>query len=237
MSKKQHLSRLAAPKSWPIKRKGIKWVAKPTPGPHKLQDSMPLVVVLREILKVTKDSKEVKYLVRNKEILVNSRVVRDIKLSVGLFDIISLSKLKLHYRMVLSKNGKFRLIEIPEKESASVPLKVDNKVSLGKDKIQINFTNGWNLISKEKIKVGDSVLFNASTNKIDAKLPSDKGVTAYVTGGRHSGVVGNIADVQSIGEFKKRKIVSIAVSKDETIATDSSHIFIVGGAKAAIKVE
>jgi len=51
-----HLSTLAAPKSWPIKRKGIKWITRPKSGPHNLKSSLPLIVVLRDMLKLTKIS-------------------------------------------------------------------------------------------------------------------------------------------------------------------------------------
>ena len=45
MTGKEHLKRVAAPRTWPITRKTSKWVAKPSPGPHSQEHGMPLVVV------------------------------------------------------------------------------------------------------------------------------------------------------------------------------------------------
>lgn len=237
MSKKQHLSRLAAPKTWPISRKILKWVAKPTPGPHNLTLSLPLIIILRDLLKVARTSNEAKFIMHNKDVLINKKPVRDIKLPVGLFDTISLPKLKQHYRLVSSKTGKFRLLEIPEKETNLIPMKITSKTTLKKDKTQLNLSNGWNLLSKEKIKVGDSILFNTETNKVEKKLALDKGSTAYVIGGKHSSSVGVIKDIQSIGELRKEKTVTLTLSKDEEIITTANHIFIIGDTKAAVKVE
>ena len=57
---KRHLSRLTAPKSWPIKRKSTKWITRPHPGPHTLKNCMSLNIVLKNILKYAKTTKEVK---------------------------------------------------------------------------------------------------------------------------------------------------------------------------------
>jgi len=56
----RHLSRLAMPKAWKIKRKGIKWVTRPLPGPHSFKLGLPLNVLLRDILKLSKTTKETK---------------------------------------------------------------------------------------------------------------------------------------------------------------------------------
>lgn len=56
----KHLKRLFAPKTWDIKRRGIKFIAKPIPGAHKISMSLPLNVILRDILKYANTNKEVK---------------------------------------------------------------------------------------------------------------------------------------------------------------------------------
>lgn len=237
MSKQRHLSRLAAPRTWPIKRKGTKWVAKPSPGPHNLTLSVPLVIIIRDFLGVARTAREAKFIMHNKDILINKKAVRDIKIPVGLFDTVSLPKLKQHYRLVLNKTGKFKLLEIPENETNLMLIKIINKTTIKKNKQQINLNNGWNILSSEKIRAGDSILFNTETNKIEKKFLLEKGSTAYITGGKHSGTVGTVKEIQSLGELKKEKIVTLALSKDTEISTKSNHILIVGDAKAEVKVE
>ena len=58
----KHLSRLAMPKTWKVKRKGIKWVTRPLPGAHSLKQGMPISVLLRDVLKLARTTKEVKKL-------------------------------------------------------------------------------------------------------------------------------------------------------------------------------
>ncbi len=237
MSKKQHMSRLAAPKTWPIKRKGIKWIAKPTPGSHKLGLSLPLIVVLRDLLKVVRTSREAEFIVHNKDILINNQLIKDIKFGIGLFDTLSLPKLKRYYRVVFGKNGKLKLIEIPEKETNLIPIKIINKTNLKKNKAQINLSNGWNVLSKEKFKVGGSILFNTSTKKIEKKLALEKGNTVYITGGRHVGMIARLKEINTVGELKKEKTAIVVPSKGESRSTNLNYIFIIGEDKPAIKLE
>ena len=42
-----HLKRIAVPKSWPIKRKENKWIARPMPGPHSLNHSISLNITAK----------------------------------------------------------------------------------------------------------------------------------------------------------------------------------------------
>jgi small subunit ribosomal protein S4e len=237
MSKKQHISRLAAPRTWPIRRKGIKWIAKPSPGVYNLSLSLPLIVVLRDLLKVVKTSKEAKFILHSKDVLVNSKPIRDVKFSVGIFDTISLPKLKQYYRLVFGKNKKLGLIEIPEKETNLIPIKISNKTTMKKNKSQLNLSNGWNILSKEKFQSGDSILFNISTKKIEKKFALESGNVVYIIGGKHAGMVAKLKEISKIGELKKEKIATLTPSKDETVSTNLEHIFVVGGDKPAVKVE
>ena len=81
--RKDHLKRLASPKSWPIKKKGIKWVKRPFPGPHSFKLGLPITIVLREMLCYAKTLKEVRSILNNKEILVDK--INHIKLSQLIF--------------------------------------------------------------------------------------------------------------------------------------------------------
>ena len=59
-----------APRSWSIKRKGIKFILRSQSGPHPLYQSIPLGVLLRDILKIAQNRKEVKRAVHLKQILL-----------------------------------------------------------------------------------------------------------------------------------------------------------------------
>jgi small subunit ribosomal protein S4e len=142
MSKKNHMSRLSAPRTWPIKRKERQWISKPKPGAHSVELSLPLSVVLKEILNLAETNKQVKYLILNNQVLLNKRHVKEMNIPVGLFDVISVPSLKKHYRMIISKSRKLKIIEIPEKESNITLLRIDNKKILSNKRVQLNFMNG-----------------------------------------------------------------------------------------------
>ena len=53
-----HLKRITAPRSWNVGRKSHFWATKPAPGPHSLEGSVPLVMVLRDYLHVCDNARE-----------------------------------------------------------------------------------------------------------------------------------------------------------------------------------
>ena len=94
---KSHLKRLNAPKSWPISRKRNMWITRPSSGPHKLVESMPLNTILKELLKYPKITKEVKNILNKKEILVDKIPRKDIGFPVGIYDVIEIPKTKEYF--------------------------------------------------------------------------------------------------------------------------------------------
>ncbi len=59
---KKHLKRLPAPRSWTLSRKTDFWVAKPSPGPHPIEASVPLGLILRDMLKVCDTAREARHI-------------------------------------------------------------------------------------------------------------------------------------------------------------------------------
>ena len=124
---KRHLSRLNAPKSWPIKRKGIKFIRKPSPGAHTLRQCISLSLVIQNMLKYAKTSKEIKKILHERKILVNGKVKRDSAFAVGIMDVLSIPTLKENYRVLYNTKGKFVLMKIEEKDANEILMKIINK--------------------------------------------------------------------------------------------------------------
>ena len=57
---RRHLKRLAAPANWQIPRKVHKFVVRPLPGPHAMSESLPLLLIVRDILKYADNAREAK---------------------------------------------------------------------------------------------------------------------------------------------------------------------------------
>lgn len=214
-----HLKRQKVPKSWAIPRKGTKWVVS---AESNMRNGIPILIILRDMLKITHNRKEVKKALCEEQILLNKKVVRNEKIGVTLMDVITIVPLKENYRMILSEKGKFKLEKISESEADYKISKIINKKILKKGKIQLNMMDGINIISDIKCKTSDSVVINLKNKKIEKCLALKEKAKAAVIGGKHSGINGEIEKVN-----EKDKIVELK-HKDNKINVLIKHLIITG---------
>ena len=199
-----HLKRQGIGKFWSIPKKGTKYLAV---AQHNKENSIPLVVVMRDILKLIKNKKELKRLINEKQIAINYKEVRETNFPVGLFDIINLINIKKNYKIKLSKQNKFVFEEISDKDAETKTCKIIGKRILSKEKTQLNLHDGRNIISKEKANIGDSVVLNLKDNKIIKIIALEKGQKGFVIKGKHAGSFGKIENIMDRGGKKIAKIL------------------------------
>src|SRR5687768_9492253 len=130
-----------APRFWPIHVKEKKYVISPTPGPHNKNECVPLVIALRDFLKIAQTSKEAKELMNSGVVRVNGIVRRDAGFPLGLMDVLEIDG--EFYRIVPSKNGLKPLL-VDEKDAEVKLAKIRNKTSVKEKKLQLNFHDGTN---------------------------------------------------------------------------------------------
>ncbi len=200
-----HLKRQGIPKNWPIKRKGTTFVVKPIS-----RKGIPLLLVLRNLLKIAKTRKEVKKAIHRKHLLINNRIVKDEKIGMALFDTLSLVPSKTYYRLGLSEKGKFELEEIKENEANKKIAKIINKKVLKGKKTQLNLSDGGNFLSDIKCSTNDSVLINFKDKKAEKCLPLKEKVKLIVFAGKHAGATGKIQEIH-----KERKMAVIDNGKEK----------------------
>ena len=218
------LKRLAAPTTWAIPRKTEKWVVKPSPGPHPVRRALPLGIVLRDILHYVDYMKEAEKILGQGKILVDKRKVINYKFPVGIFDVISIPDLNEHYRMLLDTRGKLRVIKIPADKSDWKLVRIENKTTNKKGKIQLNLHDGRNILVNENIYVtGDTLKIEVPTQKIVGHIPLTNGNIAYITGGSHIGELATIAGYE-VTNSPKPNIVYLK----EGFMTIKDYIFPVG---------
>ena len=197
----KHMKRQKVPKSWPITRKGSAYIVKANFNPTK---GVPLLVFLRDMLKIAKNRKEVKKALYEKNITLNSRPAKDEKNSVLLLDKVGIVPSKKYYQLDLSNNGKFIVEEVKESESNMKISKIIDKKTLKGKKTQINLLDGRNFISDIKCNVDDSVLINLKEKKIEKCLPLKENSNVLVFAGKHTGKKGKITKLET-----ERKIASL----------------------------
>tara|TARA_Y100000310_G_scaffold327640_1_gene394322 strand:+ start:1803 stop:2504 length:702 start_codon:yes stop_codon:yes gene_type:complete len=189
---KSHLKRLNAPKSWPIERKSTKWVSKPRPGGQKLIRTISINTIMKELLKVVNTSKEVKLSLNKGLIKVDGIVRKDIHFPVSVMDVISIKE--DNYRLLINSKGKLFLNPLKKTDAKLKPKKIIGKKVLKGKKLQLNFIDGTNLISKDsKLKVSDTILFDQ--NKEKESLNFEKGVLVYLIEGNQIGKVGVLKEI------------------------------------------
>ena len=201
-----HLKKIAMPRSWPLKKTGTKYIVKARPGIGN-GTSIPILLVLRDMLHVASTRSEVKQIIFMKDVMINGRVINDDKFPAGLFDIITLHKLKKSYKIIFLKNGKLGIEE--SKEAENKISKVIGKKILKGNKQQINLLDGSNILSKEKVKVNDSIIFSLKDKKLVKVMPLKEKADVYIIGGKHIGEKGTIEKIdarQAIIKIEKKSV-------------------------------
>ncbi|MBT4174935.1 30S ribosomal protein S4e [archaeon] len=224
---KNHLSRLNAPKSWPIRRKGIKFIAKPSPGPHSMRECIPLNLVVKELLKLGRTNKEVKNILNAKNVLINGIVRKDHKFPIGIMDNISVKELGKDYRVLYSTKGKFVVKELKKAQAEFKLSRIETKTIVGKSKVQLNMFDGTNiLLDKNNYKTGDTLVIDLKAKKIKEAIKLEKGVKVYITSGAK---VGRIGVVKEIKKLQGRRGYNVVVEEDgKDFETDKKYAFAIG---------
>ena len=193
---KNHLKRIAAPRTWKLNRKEHKFTLRPNCGAHSLDNGLALGVILRDHLGVVSTMSEAEKLLNNNEILIDGKRKKDRKTIVGLFDRLTISKLGLNYELSLNDKGRLIVSEISPEESSVKILKVIGKTVLPKNKIQLNLYDGKNIFYDQPVKVGDSVLISLPDLKIKGILPLKEGANVFLVKGKHAGSKGILKSIK-----------------------------------------
>ena len=201
----KHLKRHKVPKSWPVPRKGTKYLISPN---SNVRHGLPLLIILRDMLKVAQNRKEVKKAIHNKHILLNGKAVKDDKAGTALFDVVTIVPSKKNYSVVLGKKGKFELAEV--KDAGKKVVKIINKTTLKGKKTQLNLSDGRNFLFDSPAKVGDSVLIDFVKKGVGKVLEMKAGANALVFAGKHTGKIGKIDKVK-----EERKMVGLTYEKEK----------------------
>lgn len=203
-----HIKKSKMPKSWPIERKGTKFIAVPS---HSYSNGISLLFLLRNVLKIARTRKEVRKMTLNGMVKINNKVRKDENFPVQVFDNLNLEKAKLNYRLEIV-NKKFSLRKVSSKEAETKIVKIVGKTILKNKAIQMNLSDGQNILTKLNFSVGDSAIINNSKRNLEKILPLKKGSKIEVIGGKHAGSKGELVEFE---ELKRGKNYIIKIGKRE----------------------
>ncbi|MEM4717818.1 MAG: 30S ribosomal protein S4e [Desulfurococcaceae archaeon] len=245
MGGSRHLKALAAPAFWPILRKEYKWTVKPSPGPHPIERSIPLLLTIRDMLKYAKTAREARKLIAEGHFKVDGKVRRDYKYPIGIMDVFEITSTGETFRVIPAPIKVLDLIRISQDESKLKPCRIESKTTVKNGHIQLNLHDGRNIlirVSDPKNPVEDAyetlgtVLISLDDGSIRDYIPLEKGIIAIVAGGRNVGRVGRIMDIIP-GALKRRKyIVTLQDKYGNLFQTSLEYVFPIGRDKPVIKL-
>jgi len=229
---KKHLKRIAAPKSWMLDKLGGTFATKPSQGPHKYRESIPLTVVLKNRLKYALTGREVMLIVNDKEgnIAVDGKIRKDPRFPAGLMDVISIKKTGELYRILYDVKGRFILRNIKAEEAKFKLCKITKK-AVGPNKIPYIVTHDGRTIRfpNPEIAVYDTVKLDIATGQPTEIVKFEAGNLCIITSGNNVGRVGVMVHRdRHIGGFD---IVHIRDARGHGFATRIGNVFMIGNGK------
>jgi small subunit ribosomal protein S4e len=229
------VKRQLAPSFWKIGRKEGRFVVRVRPGPHPKRLCYPLGILLRDVLKLGNNMKEVRRMVNEGTVAVDGVIRRSIGWSVGLMDIIELVPLSQAYRLV--PKDKTLLVPVPvaiKSEKGLKLVRVMSKQTTKGQKMQYRFHDGKTLVTDKQYSVGDSCLIDLLHNEVKSHMKLKRGSLVLVTKGENAGSIGTVEDLRDgLFSLPKRTIVSF---DNRSVELPVQMIMLVGDEKPVIRV-
>lgn len=234
---RKHQKRLSAPKHWMLSKVGGIWATKPSQGPHKLRECIPLNVILRNKLKLSLTGRESKMIVMAKDgnIAIDGKVRKDHKFPVGFMDVLTLIKTKTNYRLLYDCKGRFGLNKINSSEAEYKLCKVKAR-AMGAKGIPYIVTHDGRTIRfpNPDIKANDTVRVNLRNGEITDFYKFRENCQVMIKGGNNIGRVATLVKIE-----KHEGSYDIIYCKDpnnKEFSTRIDNVFVIGEDKPEISL-
>jgi len=229
------LKRLNTPKFLQIKRKHGKFFVKSSPGPHPSRLCLPLLHIVRDILKIVDFHREAKKLIGLGHFKVDGKIIKDKSFPVGLMDVLTIEMMNKHYRILPDSHYGLILHEISENESKYKLCRINQKTTIKGGNIQLNLHDGRNIVihvkdpqspKEDLYKRMDVLKITVPEQEIEKVLRFKEGNLAVIMSGKNIGQVGKIINI--LKRFgPKASTVSIQHNSEHT-ETLYDYTFIIG---------
>ncbi|NYB52747.1 MAG: 30S ribosomal protein S4e [Methanobacteriaceae archaeon] len=234
MGSRKHLKRFKSPEHWPIHPKEFKWTVKPSPGPHSIEGSLPLLVIVRDILQIADNAREARIIINNGEILVDGRVRKDYKFPVGFMDVIQIPKTQKAYRVLPDERGRLVLHPIEKGNTEFKLCRIEDKTTIKGGKTQLNLHDGRNVLTDGDFKTGDVLVLSVPEQDIKDQIKFEDGTIGLITGGKHIGEKGTVKEINITRSSMPNTVV--IETKEKTFQTLQDYVFVLGKEKPVISL-
>jgi len=233
---KKHLKRLCAPKSWMLAKTGGVFAPRPLPGAHKLRESIPLVLILRERLKYALNFQEAKKITMQRLVKVDHKARTDPNFAPGIMDVVQIAKVGENFRILYDSKGRFIAHRITGEEAKFKLCKVVKKIMGPKKKPMIITSDARTIAYPDPlINIDDTIVYDLKEQKIKDYINFESGNIAKVTSGANQGRIGIITQIEK--HCGGHDIVRLKDTSGTTFATRAKNVFVIGkGSKSYISL-
>jgi small subunit ribosomal protein S4e len=200
---------------------------KPSTGPHKSRECLPLILFLRNRLKYALTYEETRKILKQRLIKVDGKVRTDVTFPAGFMDVITIERTGECFRLIYDVKGRFTVHRITDEEAKYKLCKV-RRVQMGPKGIPFITTHDGRTIRYPDplVRVNDTIVLDIASGKFKEFIKFDNGNLCMVTGGRNLGRVGTVIHRERHpGSFD---IVHVKDAAGNTFATRLNYIFIIG---------
>jgi len=230
----KRLKRQLAPRFWQVNRKSARFILNTMPGPHTRKFSYPIGVVLRDLLHVCSNIREVKRSLNKGLINVDGKMIRHPNFPIGLMDTLEIKPSNQSYRFVPSNGIPLFPIEINSDEKNLKLEKIKSKVTSKENLYQYCLHDGRTFLSKESYNVNDTCLIDLPKFGIKNHVQLKEGCTIIVTRGENAGNIGKVEEIKS-GSFSLPKRVLVSMG-EKTVELPIDIVMAIGVDSSLIQV-
>ncbi len=232
---KRHQKRLATPGHLQISRKDRsagKFFFNSSAGPHSKNFCLPLGHVLRDLLKITTNSKETKFIVNKKGVIIDGVPRKDLHFPIGLMDVIEIPELNKAYRILASKNHGLMISEITKEESKFKLCRINNISTVKGGISQLNLHDGRNILVKKgkkkdiKYKTRGTLKISIPEQEIMEYFEFKENVQGMIYRGAHTGISGKISKITK--RFGVNASLAQITTSSGEISTSYDYVFVIG---------
>ncbi|MDW7732384.1 MAG: 30S ribosomal protein S4e [Methanolobus sp.] len=228
----KHQKRISVPNSWQISKKSNKWITATRPGPHHKEQSIPLAVVLRDMLGVVDNRAEAKRVLSEGKVLVDGVVRKDLRFPIGLLDVVSLPDENVSYRVLLDRKGRLDLHKLEDSDVNKL-CRINGKTVIKGGAIQLNLSDGSNVLGSNDYNTKDSIILSLPDKKVLKHIKYEVGNLAMIVGGRHTGEIGTIKEITTVRSSRNN---TVSISGDYDFETIEDYVVVIGENEPEIKL-
>ncbi len=230
-----HLRRALAPGWWSLE-KGYSWTVRPRPGPHTARESLPLGLVLRNLLGYVSTLEEARKVLGAGQVKVDGRVRRDYKYPVGAMDILELVPTGERFRMLPDPVRFLKPAPLGQDDAVLKVRRIEDKTVVKGGLVQLNLSDGYNVLvndGKEYETLG-SLFTSLTDGKIVDYVPMKPGGYAIIVSGSNAGRHGVLKSI--ITTMRRREAIASIESDGTEYRTVLDHVLMIGRDAPLVKV-